>query len=47
MSALSRHPTGAEMNAAVARLTPSGTRSQAAEDIFWALFNKVDFIFNY
>ncbi|MCU1257154.1 MAG: hypothetical protein JWO80_39, partial [Bryobacterales bacterium] len=47
MNALSRHPTGAEMNAAVARMNIPGTRTQAAEDIFWALFNKVDFIFNY
>jgi hypothetical protein len=47
MNALSRHPTGAEMDAAVARLSPAQTRSQAAEDIFWTLFNKVDFIFNY
>ena len=47
MNTLSRHPTGAEMNAAVDRLNIPGTRTQAAEDIFWALFNKVDFIFNY
>jgi hypothetical protein len=47
MNTLSRHPTADETNAAIQRLTPPGARTQAAEDIFWALFNKVDFIFNY
>ncbi len=47
MNALSRHPTGAEVNAAMAKLAVPGSRSAAAEDLFWTLFNKVDFIFNY
>ncbi|MDQ6677004.1 MAG: DUF1549 and DUF1553 domain-containing protein, partial [Acidobacteriota bacterium] len=46
MSALSRRPTDAEINAGLQKLM-SGNRASAAEDIFWALFNKVDFIFNY
>jgi len=46
MNALSRHPTNAEINAGLQKLT-SGNRTSAAEDLFWALFNKVDFIFNY
>ncbi len=47
MSALSRHPTDDERAAAIARLSSSGNRTQAAEDLMWALFNKVDFVFNY
>ncbi len=47
MNVLSRHPTGVEVNAAVAALNVPGTRTAAAEDLFWTLFNKVDFIFNY
>lgn len=47
MNALSRKPTDAEMNTAIQQLTATGNRTAAAEDLFWALFNKVDFIFNY
>ena len=46
LNVLSRKPTDTEMNTAVQKLT-SGVRATAAEDLFWALFNKVDFIFNY
>jgi hypothetical protein len=46
MAVLSRHPTGEELSAATAFLQ-SGNRGQNLEDLLWALFNKVDFIFNY
>jgi hypothetical protein len=51
MAVLSRHPTGDEMNLVQAKFqaassVPSG-RVNAAEDLLWTLFNKVDFIFNY
>jgi len=47
LNVLSRKPTDAEMNTAVQKLSSSGNRTNAAEDLFWAMFNKVDFIFNY
>ena len=47
LNVLSRKPTDVEMNTAVQKLTSTGNRTAAAEDLFWALFNKVDFIFNY
>lgn len=47
LNTLSRKPTDMEMNTAIQKLTSTGNRPAAAEDLFWALFNKVDFIFNY
>jgi hypothetical protein len=47
LNTLSRKPTDAEMNTAIQKLTSTGNRTSTAEDLFWALFNKVDFIFNY
>ena len=46
LNVLSRYPTLAEMTASQAQLK-TGTRTQAAEDLLWSLYNKVDFIFNY
>ena len=46
MNVLSRKPTDAEMNTAVQKLA-GGNKATASEDLFWSLFNKVDFIFNY
>ncbi|MCX6603359.1 MAG: DUF1549 domain-containing protein [Acidobacteria bacterium] len=46
LTVLSRVPTDAERTAALAQLR-TGNRTQAAEDLLWSLFNKVDFIFNY
>lgn len=46
LNVLSRKPTDDEMNTAVQKLS-AGNKATAAEDLFWALFNKVDFIFNY
>lgn len=46
MTILSRFPTADEMTKAQAALS-TGTRAQAAQDLAWSLYNKVDFIFNY
>jgi hypothetical protein len=46
LSTLSRHPSAEEMNAALATFA-SGTRAARAQDLLWALYNKVDFVFNY
>ncbi len=46
MTILSRFPTAGEMTKAQASLA-TGTRAQAVQDLAWALYNKVDFIFNY
>ncbi len=46
LAVLSRYPTDAEKAASIAQLTTS-TRTLAAEDLLWSLFNKVDFTFNY
>lgn len=46
LAVLSRYPTQPEMDAATAALT-AGPRANKAEDLFWSLYNKVDFIFNY
>lgn len=49
LAVLSRYPTSGERITALQ--TVSGTsgalRRQKAEDLVWALFNKVDFVFNY
>jgi hypothetical protein len=46
LSILSRYPTDAEKSAALAALQ-TGNRTQAARNLVWALYNKVDFFFNY
>jgi hypothetical protein len=46
MTILSRFPTADELAKAQASLA-TGTRAQAVQDLAWALYNKVDFIFNY
>ncbi|MFN3322886.1 MAG: DUF1549 domain-containing protein [Bryobacteraceae bacterium] len=49
LSVLSRYPSEQERSAALATLdgTAGATRRQRAENVLWALFNKVDFIYNY
>jgi len=47
MNVLSRNPTSAEMTTAMTNLGNTSTRGQELENLLWALFNKVDFIFNY
>lgn len=46
MTVLSRMPDASEQATAAAALS-SGNRAQAAENLLWALYNKVDFFFNY
>ena len=46
MAVLSRPPSAAELSAAVSQLS-AGTRNVSAENLLWALYNKVDFIYNY
>ena len=46
LTVLSRYPTAEEKAAALANLA-SGVRTQKAEDLLWALYNKTDFFFNY
>jgi len=43
---LGRRPTTEESSLAVASIA-SGVRATRAQDLLWALYNKVDFIFNY
>jgi hypothetical protein len=45
LAVLSRYPTPAEKKVSIARLEKY--RNAGAEDLMWALFNKLDFIFNY
>jgi hypothetical protein len=49
MDVLSRPPGAAEKALALAQLAKGGAASRKtnAEDLLWALFNKVDFVFNY
>ena len=50
LTVLSRPATDAEMNTALTALasgTTAAQRQQKVEDLLWALFNKVDFVFNY
>jgi hypothetical protein len=46
MNVLSRWPTDEEKAAALASLK-TGNRTQKAENLLWALYNKVDFLYNY
>jgi len=46
INVLSRYPTEEEKQTAYAALK-DGNRQQRAEDLLWALLNKVDFFFNY
>ena len=46
LTVLSRYPSTTELAAAQTQLK-TGNRTQAAEDLLWSLYNKVDFTFNY
>ncbi|MBK9168016.1 MAG: DUF1549 domain-containing protein [Bryobacterales bacterium] len=46
ISVLSRPPSEDERGQALAALT-TGSRTAAAENLLWSLYNKVDFVFNY
>jgi hypothetical protein len=47
LSALSRLPSDAERRTLSARLAAASDRRQAAEDLFWALFNHREFVFQH
>ena len=49
LNVLSRYTTDDEMSKSAAALAAAGTgnRTEAAQDLLWSLFNRVDFIFNY
>jgi hypothetical protein len=47
LTVLSRYPTASELQTASTYITGNANANQAAEDLFWSLFNKVDFVFNY
>ena len=47
LNVLSRYPTAAEMTTALQNLQTQSTRTQEARYLYWSLYNKVDFVFNY
>jgi hypothetical protein len=47
LTVLSRYPSAQELQTALVPLATNPNHNQAAEDLYWALFNKVDFVFNY
>ncbi len=47
LNVLSRYPTAAEMSTALQNLQNQATRTQEARYLYWSLYNKVDFVFNY
>jgi hypothetical protein len=48
LAILSRYPTAQEMAKAQAAIPSNGnSRTAAVQDLVWALYNKVDFVFNY
>ena len=46
LTVLSRYPTDDEKKAAL-QWFPTGQTASGAESLLWALYNKVDFVFNY
>lgn len=47
LSILSRYPSSDESAKAIAAIAAGSNRTQSVQDLVWALYNKVDFIFNY
>jgi hypothetical protein len=47
LNVLSRYPTATEMSTALQNLQTQATRTQEARYLYWSLYNKVDFVFNY
>jgi hypothetical protein len=47
LNVLSRYPTASEMSTALQNLGTQSTRTQEARYLYWSLYNKVDFVFNY
>jgi hypothetical protein len=46
LNVLSRYPSDTEMKTAMAQMT-TGQTAAGAQNLLWALYNKVDFVFNY
>jgi uncharacterized protein DUF1549/uncharacterized protein DUF1553 len=44
---LSRYPTDSEMSTALAAFESGSNKASVAQNLTWALYNKVDFVFNY
>jgi len=47
LGVLSRYPSDSEMNAAVKIVLGAGSQAAGGTNLLWALYNKVDFVFNY
>ena len=47
LGVLSRYPNAAEMKTAQAVITAAGSQAAGGTSLLWALYNKVDFVFNY
>jgi hypothetical protein len=48
LTTLSREPSARELQTAVASFSAAGvTRETATEDVFWAVLNSPEFIFNH
>ena len=49
LTVLSREPDASELDTSLKRLgsLTATARQQAVEDLLWALYNKVDFLYNY
>ena len=46
LATISRPPTAEEERMSLSLLSKANQRQEAAEDLLWALLNRVDFIFN-
>ena len=47
LNVLSRYPNSVELSVALNDVKSATNRAAAFEDLYWSLYNKVDFIFNY
>ena len=47
LNVLSRYPARAELQTALGNISKASTRAAGFEDLYWSLYNKVDFVFNY
>jgi hypothetical protein len=47
LSALSRAPTGQELDSALTYMGKGGGRAERAQDLLWALINSNGFLFNH